>query len=88
MRTPILKECLLTGLDIAMQRADSKYLSNTGLKFLEINNLPTFLILKKSLLTGHVNKFEKDIYSKMSKQIRNRAGSRPPTDPNQFGILF
>ena len=88
MRTPILKECLLTGLDIAMQRADSKYLSNTGLKFLEINDLPTFLILKKSLLTGNVNKFEKDEYSMMSKQIRNRGDSRPPIDPNQLGISF
>jgi hypothetical protein len=45
-----------------MQRADSKYISITGLKFLEINNLPTFLILKKSLLTSNVNKFEKDIF--------------------------
>ncbi len=82
------KVCILTGLDISMQRPSSKYLSITGLKFLEINDLPTFLILKKSLLTGHVNKFEKDIYSKMSKQIRNRGGSRPPVDRNQFGISF
>jgi hypothetical protein len=82
------KFCIVTGIDISMQRPSSKYLSNTGLKYLELNDLPTFLILKKSLLTGHVNKFEKDIYSKMSKQIRNRGGSRPPVDPNQFGISF
>lgn len=80
--------CLVTGIDISMQRPSSKYLSITGLKFLEINDLPTFLILKKSLLTGYVNKFEKDVYSMMSKQIRNRGGSRPPTDPNQLGISF
>jgi hypothetical protein len=82
------KFCIETGLDITMQRADSKYISNTGLKYLELNDPKTFLILKKSLLTGKVNKFEKDTYSMMSKQIRNRGGSRPPIDPNQLGILF
>jgi hypothetical protein len=80
--------CLVTGIDISMQNASSKYLSNTGLKYLELNDPKLFLLLKNSLLTGNVNKFEKDVYSMMSKQIRNRGDSRPPIDPNQLGISF
>jgi len=67
-----VKKCLVTGLDISMQKEQSRLLSNTGLKFLEKNDNKQFTFLIKTLITGKPNRFEKDIYSKISKQIRNR----------------
>jgi len=82
------KLCLVTGINISMQKPSSKFLSNTGLKYLELHDLPTFLKLKGSLLTGNVNRFEKGSYNMMSKQIRNRYACIKPLDPNQMGISF
>jgi|GEM_PF-709129 len=67
-----VKKCLVTGVNISMQKEQSRLLSNTGLKFLEKHNNKKFVFLIRTLITGKPNRFEKDIYSKISKQIRNR----------------
>jgi hypothetical protein len=66
------KICTVTELDISMQRDESYLLSNTGLQHLERNDLKEFERIKGIFLTGNYNKFETDIYSMISKQIRNR----------------
>ena len=81
------KLCPFTNYDISMQKPDSTMLSNTGLKYLENYNPKAFEKLKRTLLTGKENKYEKDIYSMMSKQIRNRKNSRPPDNPNQLLLM-
>jgi hypothetical protein len=55
-----------------MQKGDSNLLSNNGLQHLEKNDLKEFERIKDIFLTGNYNKFETDIYSMISKQIRNR----------------
>ncbi len=82
-RKTTLRFCLATAYDISMQRPDSDLLSNTGLKYLEKHNPNAFNDLKRKLLTGRKNKYEKDVYSMMSKQIRNRFYNSPPNNPNQ-----
>lgn len=67
-----LKKCLVTGVNISMQKDNSNLLSNTGLKHIESNNPKLFKKLINIFLTGEVNKFEKSIYDKLSKQIRNK----------------
>lgn len=70
--------CPVTGVDISMQKENSHLLSNTGLKKIEEDEAETFEWLKSILLTGEENKFEKSIYDKMSKQIRNRYYNNRP----------
>ena len=74
---PVPKICPITGEDISMQKDDSSLLSNTVLKEIEKTDPAQFEWLKRILLTGNLNKFEKDVYSKMSKQIRNRFYNNP-----------
>jgi hypothetical protein len=64
--------CPITGVDISMQKGDSNLLSNNGLQHLEKNDFKEFERIKDIFLTGNYNKFETDIYSMISKQIRNR----------------
>lgn len=64
--------CPITKMDISMQKEDSFLLSNTGLKYLEKHDPLRFQFLKETLLTNQPNQFEKTIYCKISKQIRNR----------------
>lgn len=64
--------CPISKADISMQREDSFLLSNTGLKHLKKHSKEQFNLLAGVLLTGNDNKYEKNIYSRMSKQIRNR----------------
>lgn len=80
------KKCPITGQDISMQKPTSTMLSNTGLKHIEKYQPDLFKELKRKLLTGRENKFEHDIYSMMSKQIRNRKNNRRPTDNNQLKL--
>ena len=68
--------CPITSIDISMQKQGSILLSNTGLKHLEKTDKNKFDFFVQTLLTGNTNKFEKDIYSKLSKQIRNRFYNR------------
>ena len=84
-KTP--KKCLLTGIDISMQK-NSNLLSNTGLKHLEKTNNKEFTFLVKTLITGSRNKYEKDIYSKLSKQIRNRYYNNLPYQNSSQMELF
>ena len=64
--------CPITNLDISMQKRGSNLLSNTGLRYYEKKEPETFKRIAAALLTGRYNEFEKSIYSKISKQIRNR----------------
>lgn len=82
----LVRKCPVTGIDISMQKEQSKFLSNTGLKFLENNNNKKFVFLIKALLTGNNNRFEKDIYSKLSKQIRNKYNNKN-IDPLQSKLF-
>ena len=70
--TTLKKRCLVTGIDISMQKAESDLLSNAGLKFLEVGNCDKFEKIKEVYITGNSNKFETNIYSMISKQIRNQ----------------
>ncbi len=72
-----VKICPVTGLDISMQKRDSKLLSNTGLKYYEEADSETFNWLNSILLTGADNAYETDLYSQISKQIRNRYYNNP-----------
>lgn len=86
--TTFKKLCLVTGIDISMQKAESDLLSNTGLKFLEVCNCDTFQRIKETYLTGNSNKYELDIYSMISKQIRNRYYNNPSLyDPTQTALF-
>jgi hypothetical protein len=69
---PSKKVCPITGIDISAQKDDSFLLSNTGLKFLEKENPTYYNFLLKTLITGKTNQYEKSVYSKLSKQIRNK----------------
>src|SRR5690606_17544925 len=60
--------CPVTLQPIHMQKEESFLLSNTGLKHLEETNPQQFEFLKETLLTGSENKFERNIYDKISKQ--------------------
>ena len=64
--------CPITGVDISVQKEDSFLLSNTGFKVLEKENPTYYNFLIETLLTGKANRYEKSIYSKLSKQVRNR----------------
>lgn len=70
------KTCPITGIDITMQKEGSNLLSNTGLKYLEKTDKKKFGQLAQTLLTGRHNEFEKTVYDKISKQIRNRYYNR------------
>lgn len=71
------RKCPVTGMPIHMQKEQSFLLSNTGLKHLEENDPAQFEFLKRTLLTGNHNEYEKTIYSRISKQIRNRYNNKP-----------
>tara|TARA_R110002096_G_scaffold421482_1_gene627217 strand:+ start:4221 stop:5465 length:1245 start_codon:yes stop_codon:yes gene_type:complete len=71
------KKCPITRLNISMQKDGSCLLSNTGLKYYEKNCPKQYKFLVKALLTGHDNKFERDVYTKLSKQIRNKYYNNP-----------
>jgi hypothetical protein len=45
------KKCLVTGLDISMQKKDSYLLSHTGLKYLYVTNRPLYDNIKKKYLS-------------------------------------
>lgn len=77
------KKCLVTGVNISMQKCESNLLSNTGLKYLEQNDYNEFLRLKNIFLTGNLNKFETDVYSMISKQIRNRYNN----NKHQYNVM-
>ena len=66
------RKCPVTGVNISMQKDNSKLLSNTGLRWLSNNNIKEFNKWVNILITGNHNEYEKDIFSKLSKQIRNR----------------
>ena len=59
--------CLITGIDISMQRDDSSLLSHTGLYYLHINNKKLFEEIKRKHLT------KKWLGSSFSIQIREMA---------------
>lgn len=82
------KSCPVTGLDISMQKEDSILLSNAGLKYYEEHNPEIFDFIKNQTLTGEQNKFEKDIYSKISKQIRNKYFNNPGIYAKEQVCLF
>ncbi len=66
------KICPITKVDISMQKSDSFLLSNTGLKHLEEHDNKQFNLIAEVLLTGNKNEFEKNIHSRIAKQIRNK----------------
>ncbi|MDP3946509.1 MAG: hypothetical protein Q8Q51_11505 [Lutibacter sp.] len=79
--------CPITGVDISMQKGNSHLLSNTGLKYYEENKPIYYKMLVNTLLTGQENEFEKTIYDKLSKQIRNRFyNKRNNYNNNQLGL--
>lgn len=79
--------CPVTGVDISMQKGGSHLLSNTGLKYYEENKPIYYKMLVNTLLTGQENEFEKTIYDKLSKQIRNRFyNKRNNYNNNQLGL--
>ncbi len=80
--------CPITREDISMQKASSFRLSNTGLKHLEKTNSEKFENLKKIFLTGNDNTFEKTVYCKISKQIRNKFyNNRSDFNGNQLRLF-
>lgn len=85
---PTSKKCPITGIDISMQKDNSFLLSNTGFKHLEKTDPKEFERLKCALLTGNYNKFEKTIYSKLSKQVRNRYNNIKLYHDNQLNLFI
>lgn len=82
-----VKICLVTGLDISMQD-EGQVLSTIGLKYYEKYEPKIFQKLENIFLTGMDNKFERTIYAKLSKQIRNRFyNNRAKYNANQT-VLF
>lgn len=82
------KICPVTTVDISMQKPTSRMLSNTGLKHLEKTDISKFNKLKSVLLTGHSNKYEKTLYDRLSKQIRNRYYNNwQRFSPNQISLF-
>lgn len=85
---PVSRICPVTKMDISIQKENSFLLSNTGLKYLEKTNPEMFDFLKSKLVTGKPNKFEKNIYEKLSKQIRNKYFNNPTKYYNKQPQLF
>lgn len=82
-----LRICPVTRLSINMQKEDSFLLSNSGLKELQQTNLAMFNFLKDQLLTGNPNQYERNIYSMISKQIRNRYFNNLSKYSDQYLLL-
>jgi len=70
------RSCLITGLNISMQKESSHFLSISGLKELKQNDLPKFeeirgRFLPRSGVSGKRTKYELDEFSHIAKQIRS-----------------
>jgi len=53
LKSTINKTCVLTGIDISMQRSESHLLSHTGLNHLEFNDPEKYLFIKCKFLTAN-----------------------------------
>lgn len=71
--TKNIKVCLVTGLDISMQKKGSKYLCFAGLKYYRENKIEIYRDLEKKYLTDkmRVRTIEKQMYY-IAHNIRNR----------------
>ena len=71
--TKNIKVCLVTGLDISMQKKGSKYLCFAGLKYYRENKIEIYRDLEKKYLTDkmRVQTIEKQMYY-IAHNIRNR----------------
>lgn len=70
------RTCLITAINISMQKSNSQLLSNTGLRLLQINDPEKFDEIRRRFLprrgvSGLHTKFEGDEINHISKQIRN-----------------
>lgn len=67
------KKCLYTGIDISMQRSDSKLLSHTGIRHLMKENPEAFDQLKEIYLPNHwAHSSESVVIRELAHTIRNR----------------
>lgn len=70
------KKCLITGVDISMQKESSKLLSHTGLKYYYENNILLFNSIKnKYLSTDRVNDSFSLQIKEIAHNIRNKANN-------------
>ena len=60
------RKCVITGLDLSMQKANSKMLSHTGLKYYHTHNKEIFTKVKQKYLTS---KWESSNYEVQVMQI-------------------
>ncbi|OFX58612.1 MAG: hypothetical protein A2066_10435 [Bacteroidetes bacterium GWB2_41_8] len=88
--------CLITGVDISMQKKDSRFLSTTGLRWLKDNDPCQYQIISKCFLPNHGvilnhTKYEQNEISHIAKQIRNEYHNRrryfDRVPPNQLSIF-
>ena len=87
--------CLVTGVNISMQKGNSRLLSNTGLNWLKENQPKLYEQLKRNFLprkgvSGQHTKFEGDEINHLSHQIRNRyynQRSKTINSDNQTGLF-
>lgn len=70
----IIKKCSVTGINLTLEKEGSLYIKTTTLKHLKNNDKKEFERLVISLLknSGVAPKFERNIFSRLAKQVRNR----------------
>jgi hypothetical protein len=70
------KVCIVTGLDISMQKDSSRFLSITGIKYIYQNNPSLFKLLKSKMIRNWLNApLDKQI-SEIAHTIRNKYHSK------------
>lgn len=70
---PLNRLCKVTGIDISMQKPESKFLNVSGIKFLFENNSPAFEELRRKQLTRKwENETLKVQYREIAHSIRNK----------------
>ncbi len=71
-----LKQCIVTKLDISMQKKDSKFLCISGLNYYKINNHKIYNKLKKRLSKKWINKSDKIKNIEIAHSIRNEYNNK------------
>lgn len=87
------KKCVITGLDISMQKSHSKLLSHTGLMYYLINDSKTYNLIKNKYLSkkwmyADLNTEIKEIAHNIRTRLKNQIYRYKLLDVNQTNLLL
>jgi hypothetical protein len=79
------KQCIVTGLNISMQKDDSKMLSHTGIKYYLNNDFEVFRALKEKFLSDNWSSADLKIQiSEIAHNIRNTDSNRNISEKRRY----